>query len=470
MKHFNPFKSSALIAVLAVSGAFSSESYGTPVPPGGGDVCTISGSAVTNYSPGKRKDGTLIPAQFANPANALGAPQSSDSEGAINYVSLGFGGEITIQLSGMIANNEGPDFRVSETTFTQQNCTRYPEKAEVYVSQDGCNFVCLGITCQDGSFDLAGSGLEWISYVKLHDVSPVLHPFGNDMQANGYDLDGIACLSGAAPAGSAANSTFTPGSPRTYENYLPANAATIPLSRRNPLNATGVPENNNGNPITFTSLGFGGEITLIFDYVVFDKEGPDLFVTETSGSTNYPEKAEYYGSACGSQWVLLSHTEDGSVLTQDGWIDLAGDLYALKYIRIIDRSKRSQFNSTADGYDVDGITSINGSNCAITGGPTSNARFYQTETNVADEAGSVNIFPNPFTNSATLNYTGGSLAEKVSLKVFNVTGQLVTSDVFMVQENQLNTKTFDFSILPSGIYFMEVAGSEGKEIHKLIKH
>jgi len=468
MKHLNTVKSSALIAILAFSGAISTEVYAQPGAPGGGLTCGISGATVTHFAPAKRKDGSTIPAQFVNTANALGAPQNLDNAEGINYVSLGFGGEIVVELTDRLSNNTGMDFRVSETTFAAQNCTRYPEKAEVYVSQDGCNFVCLGITCQDGSFDLAGSGLEWIKFVKLHDISPLSHPYGNDMLANGYDLDGISCLSSVTAPSAPGNTTFTPGNPRTFENYLPANPNSIPLSRRNPLNATGVPENNNGTPITFTSLGFGGEITLNFDYVVFDNEGPDLFVTETSGSVNYPEKAEFYGSACGSQWVLLGNTEDGSVLTQDGWIDLSGNLYSLKYLRIIDRSKRSQFPANSDGYDVDGITVINGSNC--NGGSNSNARIYQIENNVPDEAGAISVYPNPFSNSATFNYMGGSASERVTLTVYNMTGQRVAGETFQVADNQMTSKTYDFSHLPAGLYFLEVAGAEGKEIHKLIKN
>lgn len=429
--------------------------------------CGITIASVESFQPGKRRDGSLVPEQFLNTQNVIGVPQNSDA-GAVNYTTLGFNGEITVKLSGKIANGEGPDFRLVETTTNPSfnTCSRYPERVEVFGSQDGCNFVCLGIVCQDANIDLAGSGLEWVEYVKLHDVSPVLNPFNNDLSANGYDLDGITCLSGVAQDPTP-NTTFLAGSPRNFIDYLPANPNTIPLSRRNPLNATGAPQNNNGTPITFVSLGFGGEITLVFDYVVFDKEGPDLFLTETSGSTNYPERAELYGSTCGSNWVLLNNTEDGNVLTQDGWIDFSGSIYALKFLRIIDRSRRSQFTGAADGYDVDGVTVINGSQCTP-GTSISIARLEDGLSNVPDEAGRVEVFPNPFHGLTQLQLTAGSADEVFELNLNSITGQRVSSERVSIAAGESLQRSIDLSAFNKGIYILELRGTYGVETLKLI--
>jgi hypothetical protein len=441
-----------------------------PDVPNPGTGCDITIQSVVSFQPAKRKDGSIIPAELTNTQNVLGVPQNSDVAGSVNYVSLGFGGEITVMLSNRLANGTGADFRIVETTFSTSPCSRYPEKVDVFVSQDGCNFVFIGQTCQDGSFDINGSGFDWIRYVKLHDVSVITHPFQNDLLANGFDLDGIQCINGAASSSAPLNTTFVAGSARTYQNFIPANPASIATNRLNPMNATGVPQNNNGTPVTFTSLGFGGEITLVFDYAVFDKAGPDLFVTETSGSNNYPEKAEFYGSANGINWVLLNTTEDGVTLEQDGWIDLNGALYSLKYLRIIDRSRRTQFTTGADGYDVDGVTVINGSNCTSTGISSSSARFYQTENNVADESGVASVYPNPFTHAFAFDFTAGTFDEKVNIQVLSITGQSVYSNQFEVGGQQTISKSIDFSHLPAGIYIMEISSSNGKESMKLIKN
>ncbi|MEZ5173656.1 MAG: hypothetical protein R2850_09165 [Bacteroidia bacterium] len=333
-----------------------------PEPPVSPAMCEIYASEVISYNPQKCKDGSTISSAFTNSNNALGAPTDSDQPGPVNYASLGFGGDITLMLSAPLADSEGDDFEVVETTYNNV-CARYPERAEIFVSQDGCNFVCLGQACHNGSFDLAGSGLDWIQYVKIHDISPINHHFGGQANANGYDVDGVRCLNGVVAENPVMNSEFLAGAPRTAMNFIPSHPETIAEARLNPENATGFPEGGNGSPVTFTSLGFGGEITLVFDYIVFDQEGPDLFVTETSGSSNYPEKAQFFGSACGGDWVELTTTEDGVTLEQDGWIDFNGTLYGLKYLRIVDRSRRSQFNGGADGYDVDGVVSLNQTSC-----------------------------------------------------------------------------------------------------------
>lgn len=434
------------------------------------ESCTVTVQNVQSYTPGKRKDGSLIPAEFANSINCIGAPQNNDAPGtAINYVSLGFGGEIVVRLTGRIADGSGADFRIVETTLTTTNCSRIPERVEVFGSQDGCNFVCLGSLCQDGNVDLAGSGIDWVEYVKLHDISPLAHPFQGDLLANGYDFDGIQCLSGAASASAPLNTTLMAMYPRTFLNYLPANPTTIPLSRRNPQLATGAPQNNNGTPITFTSLGFGGEITLVFDYIVFDKQGPDLQVVETSGSTNYPEKAEFYGSSCGNEWVLLNITQDGNVLEQDGWIDFGGMLYGLKYLRIIDRSKRSQFSGAADGYDVDGVVVINGTNCSA-GSNTALGRFEDEFSMVPDEAGRAEVFPNPFNGITQLTYTGGSKAEEMLFTLSSITGQVVSVEALQVGEGESITRQIDLSNFGTGIYLLEVRGAFGREVYKLINN
>lgn len=462
---------------LCVATAFSMAVFMTPIeaiaqtnPPTPG-ACEISISNVITYNPGKRRDGSIIPAAFTSTARCLGVPQDNDSPGAdVNYVSLGFGGEIVVQLSGRITDGTGADLRIVETTPTTTNCSRIPEKVEVFGSQDGCNFVCLGSLCQDGNLDLSGSGLEWIRYVKLHDISPVTHPFNNDLVANGFDLDGISCLSGAASPTLPINSTYTAMYPRTYLNYLPANPSSIPVSRRNPLLATGAPENNNGSPITFTSLGFGGEITLVFDYLVFDKEGPDLQVIETSGAGNYPEKAEFYGSSCGNNWVLLNITQDGNVLEQDGWIDFGGTLYSLKYLRIIDRSKRTQFTGAADGYDVDGVSVINGSNCLSTGSNNSTARFEEVQSSIPDEAGKAEMFPNPFSTSTVLTFTGGSVDEVLSYRITNIAGQQIVTETISISASEMIQRNLDLSAFPAGIYLLEVSGEFGREVYKLMKN
>lgn len=455
----------SFLTLAAVSMTANNGVQAQPDLPSIPTVCGVTASSVVSYQPAKRKDGTVLPAQFTVTGNALGTPTDSDQPGPINYVSLGFGGEITLMLSDALADGPGDDFRIVETTYNAK-CNRYPERAEIFVSQDGCNFVCLGVTCHDGSFDLAGAGLEWIRYVKIHDISPITHPFSNDNQANGYDVDGIQCLSGLIAVDPQLNDLYVAGSPRKYSNYIPANPSSIAPNRQIPENATGVPQGGNGNPVTFVSLGFGGEITLEFDYVVFDMEGPDLYVTETSGASNYPERAQFFGSSCGTEWVELGTTEDGFTLTQDGWIDFNGALYSLKYLRIVDRSARSQFGGGADGYDVDGVVAIN-SACGNTG--SISAKTAAVEYGFIDEPVMADVYPNPFSSVVRINHLGSTDADLLSVRIHTLTGQLVYTTSMIASYNERNEKVVDLEFLPAGVYMIELQSAAGKVTRKVVK-
>jgi len=466
MKHTYHFLSgikAVFTCTLSATAFIASAQFQPPFLPA---PCEIYASEVVFYNPKKCKDGSDINAALSNPEKALFAPQDSDQPGPVNYVALGFGGDITLKLSAPLADGKGYDFEIVETTYNNI-CARYPEKAEVFVSQDGCNFVCLGIACHNGMFDLTGTGLDWIQYVKIHDVSPITHHYNGQGNANGYDVDGIRCLNGIQVENPVLNEELLVGAPRTSMNYLPSNPQTIAENRRNPDNATGFPEGGNGSPVTFTSLGFGGEVTLVFDYVVFDQEGPDLFVTETSGAANYPERAQFFGSSCGIDWIELTSTEDGITLEQDGWIDFNGNLYALKYLRIVDRSRRSQFGGGADGYDVDGVVSLNQSNC--NGLTDETFRLAAVEYGVKDEIIIAEVAPNPFADKIMLTIPAKEESDIVRVLVQTLDGRVVDELQIPAQAGVSVQQTIYLEHLPSGLYLIDMQSSEGRIVHKLVK-
>ncbi|MCA1807398.1 MAG: T9SS type A sorting domain-containing protein, partial [Actinobacteria bacterium] len=127
--------------------------------------------------------------------NVLGEPDFTNSP-PITYVSLGFGGQLVMEAGCEIVNGEGDDFEVVETSYGQNNCANYPEKADVWVAQtiDG-PWSYLGETCLSGAFDLSNgvddSGapfvLDWARYVKVVDATNP-DDFSN---GDGFDLNGI---------------------------------------------------------------------------------------------------------------------------------------------------------------------------------------------------------------------------------------------------------------------------------------
>ncbi|TRX51757.1 T9SS type A sorting domain-containing protein [Fulvivirga sp. M361] len=148
---------------------------------------TAQAVEVVSFKQGKRRNGRPVVWWRSNPAKALGRPLENYY---FNFVSLGFGGEIVLRLDEKLYDLEGNDFRIYESTFGRLDipCYFYPEKAEVFVSEDGEEFTSLGTTCLDGKFDLASAGLDFSRFIKVKDISDPRQFFGN---ADGFDLDGI---------------------------------------------------------------------------------------------------------------------------------------------------------------------------------------------------------------------------------------------------------------------------------------
>ena len=171
------------------------------------------GSTVIAYNPGVTKSGNPIAPNRLNPNQGLGAPQNDDT---LNFVSLGYGGEIIIGFNGAVYNNPGDDIAILETSFGDVSFDAYPESADVYVSMDGVTFYLIGtdITNAFGDFDISNAPvyLPFITQVKLVDTTPA-----DSVSEDGYDLDGIIALTGCSLI------------PDENENDLGCNPETIPV-------------------------------------------------------------------------------------------------------------------------------------------------------------------------------------------------------------------------------------------------
>lgn len=424
-----------------------------------GQACSSGGcfaSEVISYTPTKRNDGSNIPEERRIASKALGAPEGDD---AMNFVSLGFGGEIVLKFAQPFANGPGNDIRIVESTFSNLNCARYPEKIQAFVSQDGCHYVYVGEACQDAQFDLGP--LSWAQYVKIKDISPVTHPFNGGL-ADGYDVDGVECLHGAAQ--NPGDDGLVAGSAQDVVQYTQGtrkNGTAVHPSRTNPQMALGVPQNDDMG-INFTTLGFMGSMVLKFDYVVFNKPGNDLQVVETSfgqqSCSSYPEQAYFEGSLDGQTWYHMGE------ICLDGQLDMGDELYAMQYLRITDRSPATEFPNSADGYDVDGIVVL-GYGCE------QEARVVPFDRkDVPDEVAEVVASPNPFKDQFQIQYESGSLNEKVNLTVFNYVGQMVLKDQFTVPANTKISRPVAADGLPKGVYVVNLESSGVAHSIKVIKN
>ena len=432
--------------------------------------------SVVNYEPKNRQDGTpVLPSrQFFN--NAL-TPENSDantSEEGVNFVSLGFGGQIILEMENPILNGPNADIKVYETTFGNAagQCGRSPEKIKAYASQDGCNFVYLDEGCQNATFDLGI--LTWAKFIKLVDCSDANNLFsnGNNGPEDGYDLDGIECLNGVATDLTPANLVsgyltqavnFTANlEARRKNNSL---IITATPDRRNLTKMFGAPQNN--NTINFFSLGFGGFVTVKFDYVVFDGPGNDLQIFETSFGnptcTNYPERASYEVSLDGDTWI------DYQTICQDGFIDIsATGFQGIQFVRITDRSPitSNKFPGTADGYDLDAIVDLH----ACVANTTAKLDADSGEEIVEGSSTGATIYPNPANELVNVSFINESSDTEVSVSIYNMMGAEVLVKTYVIQNVAFFNQNLALTELPSGLYVLRISSASIEQTEKIIKN
>jgi len=433
-----------------------------PIP-----VTSCYPTSVISFEQKKQNDGTTITDSRSNPLNALNMPEDSDeptSEDNLNFVSLGFGGEIILGFDAAIRNGEGDDIMVYETTFNSgpnNDCRRWPEKIDVYASQDNCNWVYLGRGCQDASFDLGV--LSWAQFVRIRDVSNPSGGLFSSTVDDGYNLDGVSCLNGSLENPQMDN--LVVGYAAEVVNYFPqprANQTPVAESRSIPEQALGEPQNT--NTVNFVALGFGGVLELKFDYAVFDQEGPELLIVETSYGNpvcnSYPERASVEGSLDGETWFSLT-SED---ICQDGLIDI-NNAGVIQYVRIIDRSAASQFSGSADGFDVDAVVVLN-SGC----GESIDQSKVQDNVLTLDEVSSASVYPNPFSNSLQLDVTTGLQDNSVLIEISNYLGQQISSERMNVSTSSNIVHQVNTEALQKGVYFVTITTNSAKETLKVIKN
>ena len=427
-------------------------------------ITGCSAIEVIDYQPAKRNDGSVLPAERSITSNALGNAQNNDNvvpESQFNALTLGFGGSVTLRMSGNIANGPGNDLKVYETTYTPDagNCQRYPERVRAFASQDGCNWVYLGEGCQDTEFDLGE--LSWAAYIRLMDVSPADAIYNNQV-ADGYDVDAVECLNGYKEEAELQDlgANYAMQLIQAAQG-LRKNATPVQASRSDATKALGAPQNN--NVVNFFSLGFGGSITLRLGYVVFNKDGNDLSVVETSygnpACAAYPEKATIEISLDGSSWTSLGD------ICQDGGVDFMDQgIIAAQYIRITDHSATSQFSASADGYDVDGVV-------VLQPGCNASAAGIQIEDDITtkDETSMINVVSNVTKDNAMLQIATADVAEIFAVQLFSLTGQKLQNTSVSVAANSSISQLIDLSAFANGIYIISVQGTSSTETFKVIK-
>lgn len=140
--------------------------------------------SVITFAQAKRKDGSsVIPARSSS-TDALGVADWVTG-GSTGFVSLGFGGTITVAFDSYVLDVDGVDISAYEAT----NGTYPAETASVSVSQDGTTWYPVGTVGRGvAGVDFETTGLTWVKYVRLTDTTDPA-PHTND--ADAYDLDAV---------------------------------------------------------------------------------------------------------------------------------------------------------------------------------------------------------------------------------------------------------------------------------------
>jgi hypothetical protein len=137
----------------------------------------------------------------SDPTQALGPaespPGNDDPIPTGTFFSLGFGGSITLGFENPICNVAGVDLAIDVREITLE--TFPPERAQIYVSEDGINFLLAGTVTKDGTVGMP-AGITVANFVRVVDVSNPADFLGVPF-ADGFDLDGVAALNSSCAPG-----------------------------------------------------------------------------------------------------------------------------------------------------------------------------------------------------------------------------------------------------------------------------
>ncbi len=212
--------------------------------------------------------------------------------------------------------------------------------------------------------------------------------------------------------------------------------------RADPNNALGAPEGIDA--LVFTTLGYGGSITVSFDGSVPNGEGDDIEVVETSynnpGCASYPEYATVEVSMDGVNWATA-----GTVCKGDPFVDIsdAGDYEYVMYVRV---TNDNDLSTSSDGFDVDGIVALH--NCEEDGDGGEGVEDLLS----VDSQNQLTSFPNPTNGPSQVVFvtaeTGRTLVE-----VYDMNGRMV--EALFNQEAEAGVEyrlDFNGNNLPNGVY------------------
>jgi hypothetical protein len=418
---------------------------------------------VLAFNQGPQTNGQPVVDERSIAAAATGMPDASNAPGG--FVSLGVGGSITLGFPGIVNDGPGNDILIYETSFSGDVCgLGDDETADIELSQNGTDFVLVGSICRDGGVDIAGSGLDYVTAIRI------TNNIGTGT-LDGYDVDGVVAVYDCGPIPEITGGDCYASEVFEYEPGTTLGGAMIEASRTDGNNALGEPEGTDG--IVFATLGYGdgendGFIVVGFNGIVINGPGYDIEVVETSfgnpGCAAYPEYADVSVSEDGIDFYFA-----GTICKGENQVDisdaelLAGQTLDVTHVKI---ANRSDLSSTPDGFDVDGVIAIY--NCeGIIEGPAL-AINNGSEAQADRQQGTLVSHPNPTRGNSVVTfspaYTGYTTVE-----VFDMSGRSIAVIFSQVADGGTQYRVdFNGVSLPNGVYIYRMTTIDETIIEKFM--
>jgi hypothetical protein len=343
---------------------------------------------------------------------------------------------------------------IYETSFSGDVCgLGDDESADIAVSQDGFVFVDLGSICRDGGVDVSGSGLDYVTAVRITNSNAT-------GTLDGYDVDGVVAIHGCGPIPEILTGECAATEVVEYVEGTRSNGGDLPESRTNSDEATGEPEGTDA--MVFVTLGYDGSITLTFDGAVPNEDGADIEVVETSfgnpGCAAYQEYADVYVSQNGSDFMFAK-----TVCKSDNLVDIDDANEDWDYITHVQIVNNNILTTTPDGYDLDGVRAIH--NCLE---DDDDENDDDAPTLIANAPNVLSSQPNPTSGQSTVFFKTASTSY-TTLEVFDMSGRSITTLFNQVaNEGQQYQFTFDGTYLANGVYIYRLTTENDVVIEKFM--
>ncbi|MCB9198619.1 MAG: T9SS type A sorting domain-containing protein [Flavobacteriales bacterium] len=228
------------------------------------------------------------------------------------------------------------------------------------------------------------------------------------------------------------------------------------------VTATGDINTSNGTQPVTISLADESSTSVVTVQIATDRYGTETSWTLKNGSNQTVASGNGYTDASASGTypqadtdVTLNTNECYTLTVNDSFGDGMDSGYGTGYVRVVDGNGNvlmevSDFESTAKDYFLSGSSSDPGV-------------FSGVDENIL---ANMNVYPNPFSNIATISFENGYAVE-TEIKVTNMVGQIVINEYL---GEVVGTQTFQLngSELEAGIYMVTVKAGNNTTTRRVV--